>query len=68
MDAKQKNPTIIVLGVPWVTNHRVGILRGCVFFWKSERFKKLIVRKYQDSTPVKISQKGIGTFSKLNLI
>ena len=45
----------------------VGILRGFVVCWKSERFKKLIVRKYKDATPVRISQK-ISALSKKDLI
>ena len=32
-------------------------VEGGGFFWKSERFKNLIVRKYQDSTPIKFSLK-----------
>ena len=43
----------------------VGILRVCVCFWKSERFKNIIFRKYQDPTPVTTSQK-YRHFSKLS--
>ena len=28
----------------------IGMLRGFVVFWKSQRFKKCIFPKYQDST------------------
>ena len=40
----------------------VGILKGVVVFWKSERFKNMIVQKCQDSTPVKISPKVLAIF------
>ena len=42
-------------GPPWSgAGVGVGILRGYHnVSWKSQRFKNLIVQKYQDSTPIK---------------